>query len=57
VIERVAPNAVGLDINELTPAYDRGERGAAGRKAGAGIYGGESKGSLSWIAKNLSLFP
>jgi agmatinase len=25
VIERVAPRAVGLDINELTPAYDRGE--------------------------------
>lgn len=25
VIERVAPLAVGLDINELTPAYDRGE--------------------------------
>jgi agmatinase len=25
VIERVAPKAVGLDINELTPAYDRGE--------------------------------
>jgi agmatinase len=25
VIERTAPRAVGLDINELTPAYDRGE--------------------------------
>ena len=25
VIERVAPLAVGLDINELTPAYDHGE--------------------------------
>ena len=25
VIERTAPKAVGLDINELTPAYDRGE--------------------------------
>jgi len=25
VIERAAPKAVGLDINELTPAYDRGE--------------------------------
>lgn len=25
VIERVAPQAVGLDINELAPAYDRGE--------------------------------
>ncbi|MBN1236228.1 MAG: agmatinase [Methanotrichaceae archaeon] len=25
VIERAAPLAVGLDINELTPAYDRGE--------------------------------
>ncbi|MEI6103063.1 MAG: arginase family protein [Methanothrix sp.] len=25
VIERVAPKAIGLDINELTPAYDRGE--------------------------------
>jgi agmatinase len=25
VIERIAPKAVGLDINELTPAYDRGE--------------------------------
>ena len=24
-IERVAPRAVGFDINELTPAYDRGE--------------------------------
>ncbi|OQB22373.1 MAG: formimidoylglutamase [Euryarchaeota archaeon ADurb.Bin190] len=25
VIERLAPRLVGLDINELTPAYDRGE--------------------------------
>jgi agmatinase len=25
VVERVAPKAIGLDINELTPAYDRGE--------------------------------
>jgi agmatinase len=25
VIERAAPRAEGLDINELTPAYDRGE--------------------------------
>jgi agmatinase len=25
VIERTAPKAVGLDINELIPAYDRGE--------------------------------
>jgi agmatinase len=25
VIERAAPMAVGLDINELTPAYDHGE--------------------------------
>jgi agmatinase len=25
VIERVAPRAVGLDINELTPAYDHGQ--------------------------------
>jgi agmatinase len=25
VIERVARKAIGLDINELTPAYDRGE--------------------------------
>ncbi|MDQ1261427.1 MAG: agmatinase, partial [Euryarchaeota archaeon] len=25
VIERAAPRAVGLDINELTPAYDHGE--------------------------------
>ncbi|MDD1751028.1 MAG: agmatinase [Methanothrix sp.] len=25
VIERTAPRAVGLDINELTPTYDRGE--------------------------------
>ncbi len=25
VIERIAPMAVGMDINELTPAYDRGE--------------------------------
>ena len=25
VIERAAPKAVGLDINELTPAYDHGE--------------------------------
>jgi arginase family enzyme len=25
VIERVASRAVGLDINELTPVYDRGE--------------------------------
>jgi len=25
VIERAAPQAVGLDIKELTPAYDRGE--------------------------------
>jgi agmatinase len=25
VIERTAPRAIGLDINELTPAYDRGE--------------------------------
>jgi agmatinase len=25
VIERVSPKAIGLDINELTPAYDRGE--------------------------------
>ena len=25
VIERLAPRAVGLDINELTPSYDRGE--------------------------------
>jgi arginase family enzyme len=24
-IERAAPRAVGLDINELTPAYDHGE--------------------------------
>ena len=25
VVERLAPRLVGLDINELTPAYDRGE--------------------------------
>ena len=25
IIERLAPRLVGLDINELTPAYDRGE--------------------------------
>ena len=25
VIERAAPKAIGLDINELTPVYDRGE--------------------------------
>ncbi len=25
VLERIAPRAVGLDINELTPAYDHGE--------------------------------
>jgi agmatinase len=25
VIERVSPKGIGLDINELTPAYDRGE--------------------------------
>ncbi|HNX39013.1 MAG TPA: agmatinase [Methanothrix sp.] len=25
VIQRVAPQAAGMDINELTPAYDRGE--------------------------------
>lgn len=25
VIERIAPLAIGIDINELTPAYDRGE--------------------------------
>jgi agmatinase len=25
VIERVAPMAVAMDVNEITPAYDRGE--------------------------------
>jgi agmatinase len=32
VIERVGPAAVGMDINEITPAYDHGETALLGAR-------------------------
>lgn len=32
VVERIAPRAVALDINEITPAYDRGETALLGAR-------------------------
>lgn len=32
VVERVAPRAIGLDVNEITPAFDGGQTAALGAK-------------------------
>jgi agmatinase len=43
-IERTAPMAVGLDINELTPAYDRGETALLAARLAREFIAAKAKG-------------
>jgi len=43
VVERLAPRAVGLDINELAPAYDRGETALLAARLARGFIAAKAK--------------
>jgi agmatinase len=47
VIERVAPQAVAMDINELTPAYDRGETALLAARLAREFMAAKARGAVS----------
>ncbi len=44
-VDRIAPRAVGLDINELTPAYDHGETALLAARLARQFIAAKAKGS------------
>jgi len=52
VIERAAPHAVGLDINELTPAYDRGETALLAARMARAFIAAKAKYQFDKEAQN-----
>ena len=43
VVERLAPRAMGMDINELAPAYDRGETALLAARLARGFIAAKTK--------------